>query len=225
MFKIHKAEIENQLCKRIKFVRSDRGGEYYSRNDGSSEQCLGPFAKFLKEWGIVPRYTMPCSPSMNVAAESRNRTLKDIVRTMASWTTLPNSLYGEPLKTTVYILNRVPTKTTNKTPYELWTSKKLVQRHLRIWAYPIEARPYRPNKKKLDARTVRCYFVSYLVRSWGYKFYDPKVNIFFETGNARFFDDVDVTGEDKLRQLLLKRNVCLSHQLFFFKTLSGFLHI
>ena len=28
-FKIFKAEVENQLDKRIKIVRSDRGGEYY----------------------------------------------------------------------------------------------------------------------------------------------------------------------------------------------------
>ena len=31
-FKIFKAEVENQLDKRIKIVRSDRGGEYYGRH-------------------------------------------------------------------------------------------------------------------------------------------------------------------------------------------------
>jgi hypothetical protein len=38
----------------IKQVRSDRGGEYYGRYDGSSEQCPGSFAKFLEENEIVP---------------------------------------------------------------------------------------------------------------------------------------------------------------------------
>ena len=37
-FKIFKAEVENQLNKRIKGVRSDRGGELYGRNDASGEQ-------------------------------------------------------------------------------------------------------------------------------------------------------------------------------------------
>ena len=54
MFKNYKAEVENQLNKRIKSVRFDRGGEYYGRYDGSGEQRPGPFAKFLEECGIVP---------------------------------------------------------------------------------------------------------------------------------------------------------------------------
>ncbi|RDY14735.1 hypothetical protein CR513_00157, partial [Mucuna pruriens] len=33
------------------------------------------------------------------------------------------SLWGETLKTTVYIFNRVPSKAINKTPYELWTEQ------------------------------------------------------------------------------------------------------
>jgi len=37
VFKIFKVEVENQLNKRSKSVRSDRGGEYYDRYDGSSE--------------------------------------------------------------------------------------------------------------------------------------------------------------------------------------------
>ncbi|KAH9793735.1 hypothetical protein KPL71_004641 [Citrus sinensis] len=66
--------------KKIKNVRSNRGDEYYGRYDGSGEQRLGSFAKYLEEYGIVPQYTMPGSPSMNGVSERRNRTLKDMVR-------------------------------------------------------------------------------------------------------------------------------------------------
>jgi len=45
MFKIYKVEVENQLNRRIKAVRSDRCGEYYDRYDGSG-RCPGPFANF-----------------------------------------------------------------------------------------------------------------------------------------------------------------------------------
>ncbi|KAL4387760.1 hypothetical protein GQ457_09G019960 [Hibiscus cannabinus] len=114
VFKSYKAEVENQHNKRIKKVRSDRGGEYYGRYDGSGEQRPGPFAKFLEECGIVPQYTMPGSPSMNGVAERRNRTLKDMVRSMIAHSTLPESLWGEALKTAAYILNRVPTKGAEK---------------------------------------------------------------------------------------------------------------
>ncbi|RDX74579.1 hypothetical protein CR513_45661, partial [Mucuna pruriens] len=52
-------KVELRLGKKIKVVKSDCGGEYYDRYDGSGEQRLGPFVLFLKECGIVPQYTMP----------------------------------------------------------------------------------------------------------------------------------------------------------------------
>ncbi|GFP83438.1 cytochrome p450 71a9 [Phtheirospermum japonicum] len=69
VFKSFKAEVENQLNKRIKSVRSDHGGENYGRYDGLGEQRQGPFAKFLDECGIVQQYTMPGSLTMNGVAE------------------------------------------------------------------------------------------------------------------------------------------------------------
>ena len=69
MFKNFKGEVENQLGKKIKVVKFDRGDEYYDRYVGSGERCLEPFAKFLKECRIVPQYTMSSKPSMNGIAE------------------------------------------------------------------------------------------------------------------------------------------------------------
>ncbi|RVW43382.1 Retrovirus-related Pol polyprotein from transposon TNT 1-94 [Vitis vinifera] len=204
VFKNFKAEVENQLSKKIKAVRSDRGGEYYGRYDGSGEQRPGPFAKYLMECGIVPQYTMPGTPSQNGVAERRNRTLKDMVRSMISHSTLPESLWGEAIKTAVYILNRVPSKAVAKTPYELWTSKKPSIRHLHVWGCPAEARPYKPNEKKLDSRTVSCYFIGYSERSRGFKFYDPSSRSFFETGNAKFIEDVELSGREPLRKVVFE---------------------
>ena len=96
VFKNFKFEVENQLSKKLKAVRSDRGGEYYGRYDGSGEQRPGPFAKYLMECGIVPQCTMPGTPSQNSVAERRNRTFKDMVRSMISHSTLPES-FGEKL--------------------------------------------------------------------------------------------------------------------------------
>ncbi|KAL5774802.1 hypothetical protein ACOSP7_012359 [Xanthoceras sorbifolium] len=62
------------------------------------EVVKGPFAKFLEECGIVPRYTMPGSLSMKGVAERLNRTLKDMVRSMISHSTLPESLWGRSIK-------------------------------------------------------------------------------------------------------------------------------
>ncbi|XP_022889256.1 uncharacterized protein LOC111404718 [Olea europaea var. sylvestris] len=54
VFKSFKAEVELQLGKKIKAIKSNRGGEYYGRYDGSGEQRPGPFAIFLNECGTVP---------------------------------------------------------------------------------------------------------------------------------------------------------------------------
>ena len=90
VFKNFKAEVENQLSKKIKNVRSDRGSEYYGRYDGSGEQRPRPFANYLMECGIVPQYTMSRTPSQNGVAKRRNRTLKDMIRSMISHSTLPD---------------------------------------------------------------------------------------------------------------------------------------
>jgi hypothetical protein len=54
-FKIYKAEVENQLERKIKRVRSDRGGEYLS-ND---------FGEYCAEHGIIHETTAPYSPQSN----------------------------------------------------------------------------------------------------------------------------------------------------------------
>ena len=51
IFEMFITEVERQLDKKIKIVRSDRGGEYYGRYDESG-QNPGPFAKFLEKHGI-----------------------------------------------------------------------------------------------------------------------------------------------------------------------------
>ncbi|RVW88213.1 Retrovirus-related Pol polyprotein from transposon TNT 1-94 [Vitis vinifera] len=63
-----------------------------------------------------------------------------------------------------------------------------------------KARPYKPNEKKLDSRTVSCYFVGYSERSRGFKFYDPSSRSFFEVGNAKFIEDVELSGREPLRK-------------------------
>jgi hypothetical protein len=60
-FKIFKAEVENQHNLKIKVVRSDRGGDYYSRHTPYG-QDLGPFARYLQENGIVAQYSTPGEP-------------------------------------------------------------------------------------------------------------------------------------------------------------------
>ena len=127
-----------------------------------------------------------------------------MVRCMICHSTLPESLWGEALKTTTYILNRVPTKAATKTPYELWIGRKPSLKHFHVWGCPTEVRPYKPNEKKLDSRTVSSYFIDYSERSRGYKFYDPILKTIFETETATFFEDIEFEGKNKIRKFVLE---------------------
>jgi hypothetical protein len=131
-FKIFKAEVENQHDIKIKLVRSDReGGEYYDRHTPYGK-IPGPFVRFLQENGIVTQYFMPDESQQNRVAERRNHTLMDMVRSMLSYFTLPIGLWMEALKTVIHILNRVPSKSVSKTPYELWTGHKSSLNYIRV---------------------------------------------------------------------------------------------
>ena len=153
-------------------MRSDRGGEYYGKYTENG-QAPGAFVKFLQENEIVAQYIMLGSPNQNGVAEKRNRTLMDMVKSMRSKTKLPQYLWSEALKMAMYILNRVPTKVVPKTPFELFKGWKPSLRHLRVWGCPSEVRIYNPQEKKLDPRTISGYFIGYVERSKGYRFYCP----------------------------------------------------
>ncbi|GJX71573.1 retrotransposon protein, putative, ty1-copia subclass [Tanacetum coccineum] len=85
-------------------------GEYMSQE----------FLDHLKDHGIIAHRTPPYTPQHNGVSERRNRTLLDMVRSMMSQTTLTKSFWDYALETAVRILNMVPTKKVEKTPYEVW---------------------------------------------------------------------------------------------------------
>uniref|UniRef100_J3NCP4 Integrase catalytic domain-containing protein n=1 Tax=Oryza brachyantha TaxID=4533 RepID=J3NCP4_ORYBR len=89
-------EVENQRGKKIKALRSDRGGEYLSHE----------FSSLLKSCGIITQLTLPGRPQRNGVSERRNRTLLDMVRSMMSQLDLPLSFWGYALEKTAFSLNR-----------------------------------------------------------------------------------------------------------------------
>jgi hypothetical protein len=114
---------------------------------------------------------------------------------MISYSTLPVCLWMEVLKTTIHILNRVPSKSVPKTPYELWTRREPSLNHLRAWGYPAEAKVFNPNIGKLDSKIVSCYFIGYLDKSKGYRFYCPDRHTkFVESRHVVFLENKIVRG-------------------------------
>jgi len=143
---IYLNEIERKLDRKVKITRYDRRGEYYRRYDETG-QHLGLFAKLLQKRGICVQYTMFDTPQQNGVSKRCNRTLMDIIRSRLVNSTLLVSLWMYALKTTMYLLNRVPSKLVPKTPFELWTNRTPSIRHLHVWGCQAKIRIYNPQKR------------------------------------------------------------------------------
>lgn len=101
-FKLYKSLVENQKEKRIKILRSDRGGEYFPT----------AFTSFCEEHGMIHQTSDPYTPQQNGLAERKNRTLIDMVNAMLLSVKLSFNLWGEALLTTCHIHNRIPSRKT-----------------------------------------------------------------------------------------------------------------
>ena len=73
-FKEFQSEVENHRNKKIKFLRSNRGGEYLSYELGLQ----------LKQCEIVSLLMPPGTPQYNGVSERQNHALLDMVRSMMS---------------------------------------------------------------------------------------------------------------------------------------------
>lgn len=63
-----------------------------------------------------------------------NRTLMDLIRSMVGICQSPESVSGEVLKKTAYILNKFLSKLVPKTTFELWIASKQILNHFWVWA-------------------------------------------------------------------------------------------
>jgi len=175
-FKEFQSEVENQLGKKIKALRSDRGGEYLSQE----------FDDHLKEKGILSELTPPGTPQWNGVSERRNRTLLDMVRSTMGLSDLPISFWGHALLTAALTLNRAPSKAVEKTPYELWTKKPPRLSFLKIWG--CEAYVKKLISDKLHPKSDKVYFVGYPKETKGYYFYNKSENKVFVARDGVFLE-------------------------------------
>ena len=121
-FKTYKAEVETQLNKKIKIIRSDRGGEYEF-----------PFEEICTEFGIIYQTTAPYTPQSNGVAKRKNRSLKETMNALLNSSGLPQNLWGEVVLTANFILNRVPHRKTQQTLYEKWKGRMPNLNYLKVW--------------------------------------------------------------------------------------------
>jgi hypothetical protein len=185
--KIYKAEVENQLERKTKCLRSDRGGKIFPN----------VFDDFCAEHGIIHERTPPYSPESNGIAERKNCTLTDLVNAMLDTCGLSKAWWGEAVLTSCHVLNRIPMGKEEKTPYEKWVGRKPSLSYLRTWGCMAKVNVPINKKRKLGPRTVDCVFLGYVSCSIAYRFLvvksevpDEYVDTIMESRDATFFEHV-----------------------------------
>lgn len=123
-FKKFRALVETSTEHKVKMLRTDRGGEF----------CSNRFAAYCEDTGVARQYTAPYTPQQNGVVERRNRTVVAMARSFLKEMKVPSFLWGEAIRHSVYVLNRLPTRSlSEKTPYEAWTGNKPDIGHLRVF--------------------------------------------------------------------------------------------
>ena len=101
----------------------------------------------------------------------------------------------------------MPSKSIPKAPYELWSQKKPSLCHFHVWGCKVEVRPYNPQFKKLDLKTISEYFIGYYVGSRGSMFYfSSHTTRVIESNRAMYFED-DTSTRQGLREFVFKEHL------------------
>jgi hypothetical protein len=139
----------------------------------------------------------PYSPESNGIAERKNRTLSNLVNAMLDTARLSKAWWGEAVLTACHVLNRVPMKNKEKTPYEEWIGRKPSLSYLRTWGCLAKVNVPINKKRKLGSKTVDCIFLGYAHHSIAYRFLvvksdvpDMHVNSLLESRDANFFENI-----------------------------------
>ena len=119
------------------------------------------FDEFCEEHGIIHERTPPCSPESNRVAERKNRMLTDLVNAMLDTAGLSKAWWGEALLNASHVLNRIPNRNKETTPYENWVRRKPSLSYLRTWGCLARVNVSISKKRKLGPKTVDCVFLGY----------------------------------------------------------------
>ncbi|SGY49785.1 BQ5605_C001g00817 [Microbotryum silenes-dioicae] len=121
-FNTFRTSVENMTGKKIRFVRSDNGGEFTSKM----------FETYFKTNGIIHERTAPYTPENNGQVERLNGSIMTTVKAMLHDANLPKTFWSYAMQAAVYLSNRTTVARLNGvTPYEIIFGKKPRVSHIK----------------------------------------------------------------------------------------------
>ena len=167
VFKDYVAKSEVNFNLKIAHLYCDNGREYLSNE----------MKEFLVQKGISYHLTVPRTPQLNGVSERMNRTITEKARAMIFGASLDKCFWGEAVLTATYLINLTPTKALrqNKTPYELWHSKKPQLKYLKVFGSTVYIHN-KTRKTKFDEKSWKGILVGYEPN--GYKVWNVETERF-----------------------------------------------
>lgn len=163
-FKSFRTLVEKGAEKRIKVFRTDRGGEFVSKD----------FTTYCEEAGIERHFTAPYTPQQNGVVERRNRTVVAMIRSFLKEMNMPSSFWGEAARHSVYVLNRLSTRAlSGMTPYEAWTGNKPDVGHIKVFGCVAHMKLPGALTTKLSDRSKMVINLGKEPGTKAYRVYDP----------------------------------------------------
>lgn len=179
-FKRFRTLVENETGDKMKVFRTDRGGEFLSKE----------FENYCDETGLKRHYTAPYTPQQNGVVERRNRTVVEMIRMILKFKVVPKKLWGEAARHAVYVLNRVSMKALNDiTPYECWFGRKPNIEHLRVFGCLAHTKIVKGHLRKLEDRSKACVYLGTELGTKAYRLLNPNTGKIIVSKDVCFDED------------------------------------
>ncbi|CAI5502418.1 unnamed protein product [Closterium sp. Naga37s-1] len=175
--------VERQQDRLVKSIRTDREGEFLSKE----------FGLWLKKNGIRHSLTMPYSPAMNGIAERANRTITETARGLLIEAWLPDYFWPDAVRSACVAKNRALTHAgaDKWVPYVEWIGRKPKVDMLWVFGCMCMALvPKHLRHKKLGAKAIWAVHLGMAQNSKGWLLWDPFTKKFLVGRDCKFTENL-----------------------------------
>jgi transposase InsO family protein len=159
------AAAEAECDRKLRVLHTDNCGEF----------TAAEFASYCADEGVKHHYSVSYSQQQNGVVERRNQTIVGMAQALLKQRGMSAVFWGEAVVTTVYILNRSPTKALNgRTSYEAWHGRKPTVSHLRVFGCLAFGKEL-GHIGKLDDKSTPGVFIGYAEGSNAYRILDTGI--------------------------------------------------
>ncbi|CAI7859068.1 unnamed protein product [Closterium sp. NIES-53] len=176
-------KVERQQDWLLKSIRTDRGGEFLSKE----------FGLWLKNNGIRHSITMPYSPAMNGIAERANQTITKTARGLLIEAGLPDYFWPDAVRSASVAKNRALTHVgaDKWVPYVEWIGRKPKVDMLRVFGCICMALvPKHLRHNKLGAKAIWAVHLGMAQNSKGWLLWDPFTKKFLVSRDCKFMENL-----------------------------------